>query len=122
MQLQETSRPVGLIRLKKRDLSPVVDLFLSGRCGRPLRASEFVFNLKTACSAAPEVAGQLIPTRNVSFGSNASVSCVRGMSTLRLCCKTLSFLSAVVGLEFGVSAYPAFPLRALRHRGVGRFG
>jgi hypothetical protein len=31
-------------------------------------------------------------------------------------------LSAIVGLEFGVSAYPAFPLRELRHRGVGSFG
>jgi hypothetical protein len=40
----------------------------------------------------------------------------------RLCCKTRSFLSAIVGLEFGVSAYPAFPLRELRHRGVGSFG
>jgi hypothetical protein len=39
-----------------------------------------------------------------------------------LCCKTWSFLSAIVGLEFGVSAYPAFPLRELRHRGVGCFG
>jgi hypothetical protein len=39
-----------------------------------------------------------------------------------LWCKTRSFLSAIVGLEFGVSAYPAFPLRELRHRGVGSFG
>ena len=28
VQLQETSRPIGLIRLKKRDLSPVADLFV----------------------------------------------------------------------------------------------
>ena len=28
LQLQETSRPIGLIRLKKRDLSPVADLFV----------------------------------------------------------------------------------------------
>jgi hypothetical protein len=30
-----------------------------------------------------------------------------------LCCKTRSFLSAIVGLEFGVSTYPASPLREL---------
>jgi hypothetical protein len=36
--------------------------------------------------------------------------------------QNLVVLSAIVGLEFGVSAYPAFPLRELRHRGVGCFG
>jgi hypothetical protein len=31
-------------------------------------------------------------------------------------------LSAIVGLEFWVSAYSALPLRELRHRGIGRVG